>query len=129
MIEQNSDFNESALAARRNWLDLGTDNAKVQIYSGTRPAGGGSPTGVLLGEIKFDKPCGVVNAGHLTLTSSEIPLAINSGAATWGRILNGAGTWAFDCDVSGLTGSGEIRLASTSILAGGTLTLIQAILG
>lgn len=128
MIEQNPTFNEYALEGRRAFLDLGAENARIRIYEGVRPAANGTPAGALLGEITLDKPCGVVNAGQLVLTSSEVPLAVASGGATWARIVNGAGTWAMDCDVSDMTGDGEIKLVNTTIFAGGALTLISAIL-
>lgn len=128
-IAQNITFNEAALTARRDFLDLGSGNAKIQIYAGTRPAGGGSPSGSMLGEITLDRPCGVVNAGQLVLTSAVTPVASNSGTAVWARIVNASGTWAFDCDVSNMAGSGEVKLSNTLVLAGAELTLIQAILG
>lgn len=129
MIEQSDEFNEYALEGRRAFLDLGLANARIQIYPAPRPAAGATPAGVLLGEVTLDKPCGVVNAGQLVLTSSAVPVAGNSGTANWARWLNGNGDWAMDTDVTLLAGSGEVKLGDLAILAGGALTLISAVLG
>jgi hypothetical protein len=129
VIGQAVPFNEAALEARRVFLDTGAGNARILIYSGTRPATGGVPAGTLLGTITLDKPCGIVNAGQLVLTSSTIPIASASGTATWARFINGADAHAFDCDVSNMAGSGEVKLEDTLIIAGGELTLVLAVLG
>lgn len=128
MIEQSDEFNEYALEGRRTFLDLGAGNARLRIYDGVRPAANGTPAGTLLGEIALDKPCGTVSAGQLVLTAADEPLALESGVATWARIVNGADTWAMDCDVSNVAGSGEVKLSDTAVLSGGLLTLISAVL-
>jgi hypothetical protein len=119
---------EARLTATRDYLDTGTDHARVRIYDGTRPAPGGAGT-TLLVEIALDKPCGTVAAGVLTLASSDLPLVANSGVATWARVVNGDGDDAFDCDVSETGGAGEVQLSTTALFAGGKTALESAVLG
>lgn len=129
MIEQSDPFNEAALEGRRVWLDTGASNARLRIYAAPRPAAGDVPAGVMLAEITLDKPCGVVNAGQLVLTSSAIPVAVNSGGADWARWVNGDGEWAMDTDCGNEASDAEVKLQDTTILAGGEVTLVSAVLG
>ena len=130
MISIPQTHNELRLTASLNHLDTGAANAKLRVYSGVRPANGAAiTTQTLLVEILLDKPCGVVASNVLTLSSADTPLAAATGTATWGRIINGAGIAAIDCDVSLSGGSGDIQLVSTSILAGGSAQLASGTLG
>lgn len=129
MIDQSDPFNEAALAGRRDFLDQGSGNARIRLYVAPRPEPGDTPAGVMLGEIVLDKPCGVVNAGQLVLTSSVIPVAVNSGGAAWARWVNGNGDWAMDTDCGNEASSAEVKLQDTTILAGGEVTLVSAVLG
>lgn len=130
MIAQSPVFNEAALAGRRDFLDLGASHARIRVYEGARPAANGTPNGPMLIEIELAKPCGVVSGGVLTLAQSETnPVAVAGGTAVWGRIVNGNGDWAMDCDVSGLGGSGEIKLSNTTVFSGGTVVLASAVMG
>jgi hypothetical protein len=120
--------NEARLGGTKSYLDTGSSNARIRVYNGTRPASGGTPTTMLV-EIALDKPCGTVAAGVLTLSSSDLPLIANSGTATWARIVNGNGDYAFDCDVSATGGAGEVQLPSTTLFAGGKTQLVSGVLG
>jgi hypothetical protein len=129
VIDQSEEFNESALEGRRAYLDTGSGKARIRIYPDPRPSPGGTPAGVMLGEIELDKPCGIVSAGQLVLVSSVTPIAINSGEATWARWVNGNNDWAMDTSVTDVAGDGEVKLDDTTIYAGGSLTLVSAVLG
>lgn len=123
-----TEHNEARLTGTRDFLDLGSNPAKLRLYNGTRPANGG-PVTTLLAEIKLDKPCGTVADGMLTLTSADTPLCLATGEATWGRIVNGNGTFAQDGNVSTVeAGTGEIQLDDVNLLAGGRVQVILAIL-
>lgn len=102
---------------------------KVQIYDGTRPEHGGSPPNPVLVELPLANPAGTVAAGVLTLTATAETLVAASGNASWARVRNGAGTIAFDCDVSDVNGSGEVKLPSTTLFAGGYSRLVSGTLG
>lgn len=120
--------NEARLSGTLTYLDTGSGHARVRIYNGTRPAGGGTAT-TLLVEIALDKPSGTVSSGQLILASADLPLIASSGTATWARVVNGNGDYAFDCDVSDTSGSGEIKLPSTTLYAGGKTQLTSGVLG
>ena len=122
-------LNEARLTGTKDFLDLGTGNARIRIYNSTRPASGGTPTTQLV-EIELDKPCGTVAGNVLTLASTDIPLCDASGSATWARVVNGNGDFAFDCDVSSVAaGTGQVQLEDTSLLAGGKTQLVSGVLG
>jgi hypothetical protein len=121
--------NDARLTGTLTYLDTGSGYARVRIYSGTRPASGGTVTTMLV-EIALSKPSGVVSSGVLTLASTDLPLIANSGVATWARVVNGNGDYAFDCDVSTTTaGTGQVQLPDTTLLAGGTTQLASGVLG
>lgn len=119
---------DARLAGTMAHMDTGSANARIRIYDGTRPAGGGAAT-TLLVEIELDKPSGAIAGGVLTLASSDVPLVANSGVATWARIVNGNGDYSWDCDVSLEGGAGEVQLPDTTLFAGGKTQLVSGILG
>jgi hypothetical protein len=43
--------------------------------------------------------------------------------------VNGNGSVAWDCDVSDLNGTGELRLPSTTLYAGGYTRIVSGLLG
>jgi len=110
-------------------LDRGTAHAKIRLYNGTQPAAGGSAT-TLLAEIVLTKPCGTVTGGVLTLTQeNDYDIAVANGVATWARFIDGDGNWSIDCDVSDAAGSAPVKIDDTSIIAGGQVILMSAVLG
>ena len=123
-----TELNEARLTGTLSFLDTGAGVARIRIYNGTRPATGGTVT-TLLVEIPMDDPCGTVAAGVLTLASAALPLVASSGVATWARVINGDDDFAFDCDVSDMAGSGDIKLPSTTLYAGGKTQLVSGVLG
>lgn len=120
--------NEARLTGTMTDLDTGSGNARIRIYDGTRPASGGTVTNLLV-EIELDKPSGTVASGLLTLASSDLPLITTSGVATWARVICGDNAFAFDCDVSDTAGSGQVKLPSTTLFAGGKTQLVSGVLG
>lgn len=122
-----TEHNEDRLTGTLFNLSRGSGVARIRIYSGTRPAGGGTATTMLV-EIALDDPAGVVASGVLTLASSDLPLIVNSGVATWARIVNGNGDYSTDCDVSNTSGSAPIQLPDTTLFAGGKTQLVSGVL-
>lgn len=120
--------NEARLTGTLADLDTGAGHARIRIYGGTRPASGGTPPTMLV-EIALDKPSGTVSGGVLTLASSDLPLIVNSGVATWARIVCGDAAFAFDCDVSVTGGAGQVQLPDTTLFAGGKTQLVSGVLG
>jgi hypothetical protein len=129
VIQISNALNDYRLNAVVNFLAIGTQNAKVQIYAGLRPIFGGQAQGDLLATIVLVEPMGEVTDGVLTITPTGESLIETSGQAVWARIVNGDGVLAWDCDVSDLNGTGELRLPSTMLYAGGYTRIVSGLLG
>lgn len=129
MIQISTALNDYRLNAVVNFLAIGTENAHVLIYGGVRPALGATPGGDLLATIVLVEPIGEVEDGLLAITPTGEALIATSGTATWARIVNGDGELAWDCDVSDLNGTGELRLPSTTLYAGGYTRIVSGLLG
>jgi hypothetical protein len=129
VIQISNALNDYRLNAVINFLAIGTVNASVRIYGGVRPSFGAAPAGDLLATIVLVEPIGEVEDGLLTITPTGEALIETSGEATWARIVNGDGTLAWDCDVSDLDGTGELRLPSTTLYAGGYTRIVSGLLG
>ena len=96
-------------------------SGKLRIYSGTRPATGGTAT-TLLAEL----PCSATFApassgGVLTLNALTSATAVATGTASWFRFLTSANAAIVDGDV-GTSGS-DLNLNSTSITSGGSVAV------
>ena len=111
-------------------LDVGVGNAAIRIYEGTRPASpDDTPTSAMLVEIGLTKPAGSVSGGVLTLTQADNGLIMNSGTATWARVVDGDGATCFDCDAGEGVGAWEIQLSQAVLYAGGEVALVSSVLG
>ena len=129
MIAVSTELNEFRLNAVLAFLSAGTANAWAEIYDGVRPALGGSPAGNLLACIVLMEPLGSVANGLLTVDPTNEVMIAHTGQATLARIVNGTGALAWDCDVSDLNGTGELRLPSTMLYAGGFTRIVSGLLG
>lgn len=116
-----------AAALRNAQLDQITTragaSALLRIYSGTRPATGGTAT-TLLAELTCNATFAPsASGGVLTLNSiTQDSSADATGTATWFRIVKSDGaTHVMDGDV-GTSGS-DLNLNSTSITSGGTVSV------
>ena len=129
MIQLSPELNNARLLAVVDFLALGTTNGSVSLYEGPRPALGGTPPAEPLATIPLVEPVGTVSAGVLTLTAAPEVMVLRTGVAAWARFVNGDGALAFDCDVSDMAGSGEIKLPDTVMYAGGYTRLVAGTLG
>jgi hypothetical protein len=129
VIAISSELNEFRLNAVIAFLSGGAENARAEIYDGVRPALGGTPAGNLLASIVLMEPLGTVANGLLSVATTNEVMIGNTGQATWARIVNGNGALAWDCDVSDLNGTGELRLPSTTLYAGGYTRIVSGLLG
>lgn len=129
MIQISNALGDYRLNAVVNFLAIGTQNASVRIYGGARPALGAAPSGDLLASIVLVEPIGEIEDGLLSITPTGEALIEIGGVATWARIVNGDGVLAWDCDVSDLNGTGELRLPSTTLYAGGYTRIVSGLLG
>jgi hypothetical protein len=104
-------------------------SALLRIYSGSRPATGGTET-TLLAQLTCNATFApAASSGVLTLNAiSPATSAAATGTATWFRILASNGTThVLDGSVSTVAaGTGDMQLDSTSIVLGGTVAISSA---
>lgn len=104
-------------------IDTGTAG-HLKIYSGSRPATGGSTT-TLLADFTLASPCaGSPSGGVLTFSAISNVNASASGTATWARITDSAGTFVMDLSVS--TSGSDINLSSTALVSGVPVQITSA---
>jgi hypothetical protein len=120
--------NEDRLAGTLANLSRGPNPALIQFYTAPRPAGGGATT-TLLATVTLDDPAGTVVGNKLVLSEPSDALVLADGTPTWARIVNGDGNASMDVDVSNMAGSGEIKLETVNLLAGGGIRIILAEFG
>lgn len=94
----------------------------LRIYSGSRPASGGTAT-TLLAELTCNATFAPgASSGVLTLNAvTQDSSADATGTATWFRIVTSGGTFCIDGNV-GTSGS-DLNLTSTSIVTGGVVSM------
>ncbi len=129
MIQISNELNAYRLQGVITFLALGTEQARAHVYAGPRPGFGEAPQGPLLASIVLAEPLGTVVDGVLEVASTNEALILTTGEATWARIVNGNGALAWDCDASNLDGSGELRLPTTTLYAGGYTRILTGLLG
>ena len=128
MIEISPKLNEYRLQGVILFLSQGTNPAVARIYSGERPAFGGLPNGALLAEIILPEPIGTIAGGVLNVAPSDEVMVLADGDAVWARLINGEGNIGWDCTVSDLHGSGDLKLAATGLYAGGYVRITSGVL-
>lgn len=112
---------------RNNQLDeitgLAGATAELKIYSGARPATGGTETTVLAQLACNATFAAAASSGTLTLNAiSDDTSADATGTASWFRInSNGGATHVMDGDVS--TSGSDLNFDSISFVAGGTVSV------
>ena len=119
-------------AKRHDVLDVlndGFTNGFIDIRSGTAPANAdATATGTLLATLGLST-MGVPTAGVIVagaITSGE---AVADGTATWARIRSSGGATVCDADVSDMAGSAALRLVTTDIATGATVSVTSFALG
>ena len=123
MIEIPADHNLVRLAATKDYLDLGADNAHILVFDGDRPAMGAPETTLLL-DIELAKPASVWDAGRLKLVALEaVSIAVAAGAHSHAKIVNGAGNLVAMMDTSVVGGLGEVQLPAATLNAGDEVPL------
>jgi predicted esterase len=104
--------------------------SKLLMYSGTRPASGGTAAGTLLCTLTAGNPfIASQSGGVLTLTTvpPEIASAGNSTACTWIRHTKSTGVYLADYSVPADLQMDNVNVTAGSTMAPGTITLaIQA---
>jgi hypothetical protein len=122
-----------ATTLRNNRLDAITTfvggSALLRLYSGSRPATGGTVT-TLLAQLTCNATFAPgASSGVLTLNAiSPATSAAATGTATWFRLVKADGTtFVMDGAVSTIAaGTGDLRLDDTAIVLGGTVAISSA---
>lgn len=118
----------AAIIAR---LDGGSGLAEFRFYTGTMPATPDTAIGaqVLLGTAVCSDPCASHIGGVITFsTITEDASTDADGTATWARLCDGDGNGVIDGDVTNAAGDGFVKLNTTTIVAGGPLRVLSAVL-
>jgi hypothetical protein len=97
-------------------------SAVLTLYSGARPASGGTATTALSAHT-CAATLGTVSNGVLTFGAIGNATASATGTATWARLTTSGGTFVADFDVSTTGGAGEVQMPTTSIVANATVTV------
>ena len=118
----------AALSATLTALNAGATGATVSLYTTTRPANGEDAGGAAQAVITLPKPAGTISAGVLTLGAADDAMILSTGVALWARI-EANSVILLDCDVSDTGGTATIRLATTTLYAGGSVRLASGVLG
>lgn len=114
-----------ALKASLALLVKDTTNGEIQLWSGTKPSPGGTPTGTLVVTIDMTDMAGTVNEPLYQLWL-DVPLQAqilgadpaNGTVVTWARIKDGSGNWWGDLTLSDEAGAGEVKLEDTLLYNG-----------
>ncbi|WP_084266074.1 hypothetical protein [Actinomadura macra] len=114
-------------------VDGGSAAGHLRIYSGAAPAGPGTaPTGTLLVDLPLNDPAfaaAVVGVIALDVTPTVSAVAAATGTAGYARLVDstqavGSGLGVADLTVSTVSaGTGEIQLATLSIVSGVTVEI------
>jgi hypothetical protein len=125
--------NNARLQGTANFADTGVQNSRIRLYATAQPAMGADPGAAPLVEILLTKPCGTVvdNALLLTQAAPGGDLIATTGAALWGRWINGNGDLVADGVVTDSAGNGDIKLSGTlgtMIYSGGHAILVATAL-
>ena len=118
----------AALSATLTALNAGATGATVSLYTTTRPANGEDAGGAAQAVVTLPQPAGTISAGVLTLGAADDALILSTGVALWARI-EANSVILLDCDVSDTGGTATIRLATTTLYAGGSVRLASGVLG
>lgn len=106
-------------------LDAGSGPATIKLYTGAQPGSAqDAATGTLLATVTLADPAfGAASSGSATLTDAAAVTAAASGAAGWFRAADSDGNTVFDGSVSNTSGSGDLKLSTVDIVAGGSVDL------
>ena len=113
------------VALIKDAIDAGSGPGTRNIYTGPRPATGAAiTTETLLGTLTFADPCGTVVDGVLTFDAITADAAADaSGDAVWYRDQDSAGAFVMDGSITATGGGGDMTLNTTSIVAGGPISV------
>lgn len=121
-INSSTALKTAKLTATLGQIDAKSGNAKMQFYTGAKPASVGAVSyQVKLFEFTMSKPAGTVSAGQLLLSFTGRASVIADGRIGWARIVDGDGVALMDLD-AGLAGSGaDVIMATLDVNTGSSV--------
>lgn len=125
MLSVSTELRDARMLAVVEFLAQGGSAAWLSLYRSPRPGFGLAPPTPALVNVLVNAGFWSVSEGVLRLSPGASGLIEISGEAAWGRLVNGAGTIAFDFDVSDETGDGDAKLPATMLRAGGRLNALS----
>lgn len=114
------------------YLDAGSGPGTLVIYDGTRPANADTAVSgqvalvtFALHDPAFAPAAAVAGGGQATANDIDPVVAAATGTATWFRAYDSDGKSVFDGAVTDTTGTGDLKLSSTSIVTGIDVTVVS----
>ena len=116
------------LAATIAHADAGAGNARVHLYSTTRPATAGAHADTPMATVVLSKPCATVVGGVLTFHPVDAggALVMSTGLPRWGEWISGAGALVVDGSVTDEASGGDFTVAGGATPPAETSPLLQA---
>lgn len=115
------------LQAVLNAIDAGSGAAELRLYTAPQPSGGAAlTTQTLLIALPLADPAGSISGAVLTLTPMLDTLCVASGDLAWARLVDSAGVWVADFDLTISGGGGAITVDRVDVYTGGTIRTLSA---
>jgi len=115
-----------------DFIDTGTPASRLVIYDGAEPASPAAAVGSQNTLVSFELPdpafgsaIDTVGGGQATAQPVAAVTAAATGTASWFRILNGDNVVVLQGSVTDTTGTGDLKVSSTSIVAGIEVSVIS----
>lgn len=113
----------AARAARAQVLVDLFAGGTLEFYGGTRPSFGTTSGLQLQATVALDTPAATLSGATLILTAPVEALRTDNKAITWARFVDASNAPVLDIDVTGTSGTGDIKLSNTLGLIGGFVQL------
>ena len=105
-------------------LDAIGPSGKINIYSGTQPVTGGSPSGTLLGTLNLSPIPGTVANEIITFNPVSDDISADAdGYASWGRIFKNNGDMVIDFDCGTTSSNATMKFTNTLFATGDTISI------
>lgn len=113
-------------------IDADATPGTLVVYEAARPANPDTAVGAQTALVTFDfgaeafaAAVDLNSSGHATANAIEPAEAAATGTAAWFRIYDGAGVAVIDGSVTDTGGAGDLKLSSTAIVSGITVTVVS----
>lgn len=125
MLGMSIDLKNRRLLQMKADLNGGT----LLLYTDSRPLTGEPTTGqTIVASMLLPDPIGSVLDDTLTFNAVAPSIAVGTGLATWGRVIDVNADFVMDLDVSDLSGSGDIKFDNINFIAGSDVAVNSAVI-